>query len=100
MQLGRYTIEKGQSRYVRVLMLAFLLVMSVSCASSSTRGDVIRIWENQLTIRQDNNDIVTVKVDNAKDVRVLDTVVIKDNKANVKERLLDDDFCRSTLCNF
>jgi hypothetical protein len=86
---------------MRLLMLAFfLVVMSVSCASNSTRGDVIRIWQDQLTIRQDNNDIVIVKVDNAKDVRVLDTVVIKDNKANVKERLLDDDFCRSTLCNF
>jgi hypothetical protein len=100
MQLEGHTITKPRGSYMRLLILAFLCVVSVSCASTSARGDVIRIWQDQLTIRQDNNDIVTVKVDNAKDVRVLDTVVIKDNNANVKERLLDDDFCRSTLCNF
>ena len=84
--------------YMTVLLVIIVAAAS-SCAGDSIRGDVIGKWENQLTLRQGDDTVVTIEVDNAKDVRVLDSVLIKKNRAKVEERLLDDDFCHSPLCN-
>ena len=92
-------LKKMQSKIgIIAFILACTLTLS-SCAANSIRGDVIRIWHDQITLRKADQTTITVKVDNVKDVRVLDTVVVEEKKAKVKERLLDDDFCLSTLCN-
>ena len=72
----------------------------LSCATSPLEGDVMKIQDNQITIRQDDGSFMDVSVKNRQDVRILDTVVIKDHKAIVKDRLLDDDFCTSRSCHF
>jgi len=85
--------------HVTLAILFMALVLIASCASNSIKGDVMRIWQDEITIRKCDHTIVTVKVDNATDVRVLDTVAVKDRKAKVEERLLDDDFCLDRFCN-
>jgi len=60
----------------------------------------MKIQDSLITIRQDDGSFAEVTVKNRQDVRMLDTVVIKDNRAIVKERLLDDDLCLSRFCNF
>ena len=97
MQLG-HTKRHHLKQFILALLF-MVLVMTGSCASDSIKGDVIRIWQHEITIRKCDDTVVTVNVDNVTDVRVLDTVVVKDEKAKVRERLLDDDFCLTALCN-
>jgi hypothetical protein len=85
------------------LLRGFLLAISLilaSCSSATIKGDVISIWRDELTIKQDDGSLAEVKVDNRQDVRILDTVIIKGNKAVVEDRLMEDNFCVSRSCNF
>jgi len=62
-----------------------------ACSSEAVRGRVIGVWEDQVTVRKENDRIVTVKVENIEEVRVLDTVVIKDKRAKIKNRVIESD---------
>ena len=76
-----------------LIILLLTLFTAGSCSLPSIKGDVVGKWQDQLTIRRDDDTVVMTTVTNAKDVRVLDTVVVKKKKATVEDRLLDDESC-------
>lgn len=108
MQLNKRMHKKGLLLVALIAALALL----TSCAGTLAEGDVISILNDELTIRQKDTSIVKVAVKNAKQVRVLDSVVIKEEKkkddmhgkglreAIVKDRLFEDDLCLSRSCNY
>ena len=75
-----------------VSWLCALLVITLSaCSPETVRGRVVSIWEDQVTVQKENDRLVTVNVENGEDVRVLDTIVVKNKRAEIKERVLESD---------
>ena len=69
-----------------------LLVIAVgACSAETVRGRVVGLLENQVTVRKENDRLVTVTVENGEEIRVLDTIVVKNKRAEVKDRVLGGD---------
>ncbi len=80
------------NRWRFLAWLCALLVIALSaCSAETVRGRVVGVLENRVTVRKENDRLVTVSVENGEEIRVLDTIVVKNKRAEVKDRVLGSD---------